>query len=150
MPSLKDAILRIKPEMFKKLGDVEVEGINEIIFTGTGLDYLRDSIKKNGFFKHSEGRKVYLSNKVGGAYAPAINRSHSYHDDPVVLAVDSRYQDSAFNLRREGIQKDIVCEQIPREAIRGVFKVRNLNNSDLLFVEDELDLLRSRCEEVVL
>ena len=131
------------------MSEVEIGGINDVIFSGTGLNYFRDKIK-SGVFEYPGGGKVFLTNNVGGAYSAAINRSRSFADEPVILVIDSKLKARGYHLRREGVQKDIVCEQIPKEAIIAAYKVVNIKESDLLFMDDQVGLLRKKGEEVSL
>ena len=64
--------------------------------------------------------------------------------------IDSKLKARGYHLRREGVQKDIVCEQIPKEAITAAYKVVSIKESDLLFMDDQVGLLRKKGEEVSL
>lgn len=150
MPTLMDAMSRVNQEYFKKPSEVGVEGINDVIFTGTSLRYFKERFRSEGVFKHSGDRKVFLSNRVGGAYDIAIDKSRDSADEPVVVVVDSRFQAPDYRVRREGVQKDIVCEQIPRGAILAVYKVRGINGSDFHLSENQFEVLKQKGEKVAL
>jgi len=119
-----------------------------VLYTGTGAEYLRDSIRAFGEFRHATQPFVYLDENPFAPMGYALQRSNQYGDSPVVLVVDTDkldqelFYDGTYRTEALNLGSFLPYElpvgpdgRVSEEASLGVYRVADL-------------VLRKSCEEI--